>query len=667
MSDRQSSFSALRRSFLTLLGGAVVSTSPSYTFTVSGNLALTSNFVVASPPPPPSAGGIIPADRNFAWNPGMMSKGGIPNRTTICATLSPSGGDDTGAIQSKLDTCPADQVIALNAGTFTVNNYLLIHTPVTLRGAGAGKTILNKANGVKGRSSTIMSGTTGIMRPVDPGSYSFDTQPIIIVGQARWPRSDSTTAVALTGDGFQGANSVTVSNARGIAAGQFVLLDELSAASWQPTPTGFPGSAKVWQGDRVTWAMHLPVQQYQDDNGNSNAAGPYDSTPGTLPQAMSWFSRPDRPTCEIKEVASVSGNTVTFTSPLTITYRASHQAQLTRYTANGNGGNGGVHVARAGVENLTLMGGGDGELRFETAAYSWAKAVEVTQWLGEGIAVNNSFRVEIRDSYIHTGAWPEPGGGGYAISFANGSSEVLIENNISRDVNKVMVMRSSGAGSVVAYNYTDDGWIFTNPVWQEVGINASHMVGPHHVLFEGNYSFNADSDDTHGSSIYITFFRTGQSFNDVGGNPRAIGLNYGSWWDSFVGNVLGRPGQMTGWDYTDVAMSCDASGNNCTGNNATWHSHKGDIWELGVYQGYWRMNPDPKILQTVIRDGNYDYLTNSQRWHNTPVGFTIPDSMYLTSKPTFFGTNPWPWVNPATGVTKVLPAKARYDAGTPNG
>ena len=34
---------------------------------------------------------IIPSDRNFPWNPGMMSKGGIPNRTTICATLSPSG------------------------------------------------------------------------------------------------------------------------------------------------------------------------------------------------------------------------------------------------------------------------------------------------------------------------------------------------------------------------------------------------------------------------------------------------------------------------------------------------------------------------------------------------------------------------------------------------
>ena len=33
----------------------------------------------------------------------------------------------------------------------------------------------------------------------------------------------------------------------------------------------------------------------------------------------------------------------------------------------------------------------------------------------------------------------------------------------------------------MAYNYTDDGWIYGSEYWQEVGINASHMAGPHHV------------------------------------------------------------------------------------------------------------------------------------------------------------------------------------------
>src|SRR5262245_39574568 len=41
--------------------------------------------------PSTQTSGIIPADRMFSWNPGMMSKRGVPNRTAICATLSPSG------------------------------------------------------------------------------------------------------------------------------------------------------------------------------------------------------------------------------------------------------------------------------------------------------------------------------------------------------------------------------------------------------------------------------------------------------------------------------------------------------------------------------------------------------------------------------------------------
>ena len=157
-------------------------------------------------------------------------------------------------------------------------------------------------------------------------------------------RPDNSTSQSLSADGQQGAYSVTIANARGFAAGQFVLLDETSGASWQPVPLGFgctdsvqplPCPPVVWQGDRVAWNMHYPTQKFQDDSANSNLSGPYDTTPGVLPAAMSWFSRTNRPTNEIKEIASVSGNTIIFTSPLTIGYRMSHSAQLTRYTLTG--------------------------------------------------------------------------------------------------------------------------------------------------------------------------------------------------------------------------------------------------------------------------------------------------------------------------------------------
>jgi Pectate lyase superfamily protein len=624
---------------------------------------------------PVKSGSVIPSDRNFTWNPGMMSKGGIPNRTTICKTLSPIAGDNSAAIQAALDSCPTGQVMMLNAGTFTVNNYLLIHSSITLRGAGAGQTILKKTNGARARTSTVVPGTITTGGPLNnqifmPSVQSgIDVQPIIIVGQARWPKPDSTTSRNLTADGVQGAMSVTIANASGFTAGQWVLLDEISNWSYQTVPPGYsPSGIQVKAGDHVVFQMHNPGQSWDDP-----------------PNAFGWFSRgypsnssspsdtDGRMTSEIKEIASVVGNAVTFTSPLSIGYRTSHLAQLTRYTANSNGGNGGTQVVSAGVENLTAIGGSDGGLRFEVTAYCWAKNVEVTQWYGEGVAIDNSFRTEIRDSYIHTGADPTPGGQGYAISLAAGSSEVLIENNISRDVNKVMVSRASGAGSVVAYNYMDDGWISYSTTWQEIGLNASHMAGPHHVLFEGNFGFNMDTDYTHGSSQYITYFRnyvTGQrgSWTGTDVNARTAGVSSWAKAFSFVGNVLGRAGQMSGWEYSDPMMGCDANGNNCVGGVSGQWGNAPNVWQIGYdATNQWRQSAEQGALTTVIRDGNYDYLTKSQRWHNTPGGFAISNSMYLTSKPAFFGNTQWPWIDPSTGTIYTLPAKARYDAGTPNG
>jgi hypothetical protein len=213
------------------------------------------------------------------WNPGLMSAGGIPNRTTIYKTLSPSGRDDTAAIQAALNAAFANQVVMLNPGTFIVNDILLINRPVTLRGSGAGVTKLVKTNGAKPRTSAVIGGTKGILTPVNPGSYSYDQKPVIIVGPSRWNNGpDSTASQDLTADGVQGADTVTVADAKNFKPGAFVLLDEVSGATWQPAPVGLPGDAQVWQGDRVAWNMHLPHLP-GDDSGASNAQGPYDNTP----------------------------------------------------------------------------------------------------------------------------------------------------------------------------------------------------------------------------------------------------------------------------------------------------------------------------------------------------------------------------------------------------
>jgi hypothetical protein len=146
---------------------------------------LATTMIMAISVPSPSS--ILPSDRATAWIPGLMSMGGIPNRTTIYATLQAStygngARDATAGIQAAIDACPVGQVVGLSAGTFTVNNYLLINKGITLRGAGPGSTILQKTNGARPRTSPS--------QPVDPGSYTYDAQPVIIIGPNRWPKVD---------------------------------------------------------------------------------------------------------------------------------------------------------------------------------------------------------------------------------------------------------------------------------------------------------------------------------------------------------------------------------------------------------------------------------------------------------------------------------------------
>jgi hypothetical protein len=562
----------------------------------------------------------LSSDRRTIWNPGLMSLGGIPNRATVCATVLAStygngSQDATGGIQSALDACPVGQVVQLSAGTFTINNDILyLRKGITLRGAGAGSTLLQRTNGAT------------------PGTYVPGVaKPIIIVGPIRWGTGG--TSYNLATDAVKGTDTIQLSSAptAGLSVGQIVEIDELSGAGWQTDPAG---RGQIWASPdfRVVYQRHNPGLGTDDP----------------WPDAAGWFSRQDRPTAEIKEVKSYdpSTRTVTFTSPFHIDYRSTHTAQL--YVFNDK------HVKNAGVEDVKLQGGDDGQLRFEFAAYSWAARVENTGWLGEGFAINASFRVEVRDSWVHTPVWFEPGGGSYNISLANGSSEILIENNISNDADKVMVARCSGAGSVVGYNYMDDGHIGSNPSWVEIGLNASHMVGPHHVLFEGNYGFNWDSDKTHGNSIYHTIFRnhlSGKrlSFND-GGPKRCGGATYYSYWHSFVGNVLGLSGQMSGWVYEADTINGNA------------------IWKLGWDD--WNPYPsDPQVPATTWRHGNFDYVTNSVKWDPSNSNHNLPPSLYLSAKPAFFNAGSgyqWPWVDPTAATPlATLPAKARFDAGTP--
>ncbi len=173
--------------------------------------------------------------------------------------------------------------------------------------------------------------------------------------------------------------------------------------------------------------------------------------------------------------------------------------------------------------------------------------------------------------------------------------------------------------------------------------------------FEGNQAFNFDGENTWGGAFLNTVFRnhlTGKRRSVApltltdSGYMRGVSLARGHWYYNVAGNVIGQPSgsaltafEQTAPPWTDI----------------------GSVWKLGPDVSNWNAPADARVLSTLLRGGNFDYVTDSVRWESIAAQ-ALPDSLYLTGRPAFFGSTPWPWVDPV-GPTKtfLLPARWRFD------
>ncbi len=104
-----------------------------------------------------SAAGILPSQRIVKWEPGLNAVGGVPSASwPIHATLSPSGGDDTAAINKALAEAGAvasaasPRVVKLAAGTFSVIDTIWIRNSyVVLRGTAPTNFSIGGGDGTK--------------------------------------------------------------------------------------------------------------------------------------------------------------------------------------------------------------------------------------------------------------------------------------------------------------------------------------------------------------------------------------------------------------------------------------------------------------------------------------------------------------------------------------
>jgi hypothetical protein len=691
--------------------------------------------------------GVLPSydDAYANWrNTGLGTVGGIAAHepTTQCgATVNPRGGgqDDFTNIQNAINSCPAGQVVQLGAGAFTVHLADLpiqISTGIVLRGTGncggssspycqtsitVSDGALAYTGGECGTSTsaqvTCPNGGPSLISvaPVSPG-YNYSWAQCGNVGGSV---GTGCGAATLAADAAQGRTTVQVNSTSTFSVGMWVLIDEASGAGWVPDPLNqWTGNGSIWAAPdwlnssgspatgRVMWSK-------SENNGGWDFGSAYPYQAGSV---GCWYSYCDRPTAELHKVASIGAGpcpgtncTLTFDDPLTVAFRQSgnHNAQVYGGLYSNQSGTGSPisFLQYAGIENISLLRSVNGGIAMEFCAYCWVKNVEVGDWYGGGIDIAYSVRSAINTDYVHH-CWDSVNNGGeYPIALDSASTEILITNSITNFAGKGMVARAGGAGSVVSYNYIDatmyDAESGIGDYWVDMGVNASHYSGPHHVLFEGNWGDNLDNDHTHGNSMYMTFFRnrgTGlrdpftdpslnKVVNDFGGigyacgtsgpsgcSPnapgplRAAGPSAYNYWFAFVGNVLGQPLKTTsvyGWTY-----------------QGDWNASR--MWMLGWNDGNGGQDPylDGVKASYIFRHGDYDYVNGSIVDWTSGYSHTLPNSFYLSSQPSFFGasgahcTYPWPWVIPTnqpvqppsgTGCTagSALPAKARYDAGTP--
>ena len=687
--------------------------------------------------------GILPSynDTYANWkNAGLALVGGIPDRMTICATVNPLGGgqDDYTNIQTAINNCPAGEVVQLAAGAFNIrlaDMPISIATGITLRGTGncGGtsspycQTSISVMDGALAYTGGMCGTNTAnevdcpnggqpeiLMSPMVPDySFSWDQCSNNEVGT-------NCGATPLAADAAQGQTTIQVTSTSGFTVGSWVLIDEASGAGWVADPMNqWTGNGSVWAASdwlsssgspatgRVLWSKAL------NNTWDFGSSYPYQAnSPGC------WYSYCDRVTAELHKVASIGAGpcpgtncTLTFDDPLTVAFRESggHNAQVysTLYGSNYNFVSPISFLEQAGVENLSLLRAPEGGLGMGFCANCWVKNTEVGDWYGGGIEMHYSARSELNGVYVHH-CWNSVNNGGeYPLALDEASTEMLITNSITNFAGKGMVARGGGAGSVISYNYIDDTMYDAESGigdwWLDTSLNATHFSGPHHVLFEGNWGDNLDADNTHGNSMYVTFFRNvGSGFRTPFIDPSIVALGNSSftglvddftergyycpsmtsceawppapfraagpgsynYWYAYVGNVLGTSGQSiaaNGWTY-----SGDFSAPR--------------IFMLGWSGGGGGQDPyiDGVKGSYILINGNFDYLNNAVTWQGSPL--TLPNSFYLSSEPAFFSAGsgyPWPWVTPTGsspvqngpsgcgGTCSALPAKARWQAGTP--
>ena len=523
----------------------------------------------------PASAEIITSDRRIPWDPGTRSE--LRERDQICSTLSPSGGDDAGAIEDAIDSCGSGQVVKLRAGTFSIRSEISWRkSDVTLRGSGKDETVL--------RIDSVMDDV-----------FSFYNN------MNDWQNA----AIGLSSGLTKGSTEIVTSPAHGWEVGDFILIDQLNNEAGDP-----PFDDMGYYGE------------------------------------CNWCSRNsgERLKAQTVRVVSVNGNTAGISPGLYQDYETDYTPQGVKYQ--------GV-VENAAVESLKIDNAAGRARRhfglffvFNSLFYDLELDSLRAGSQSRGFWVYGGLWNTIKQCDIHT-ALSDQTDQGYGIFLGLGASANLIENNVFHTLILAVAFEGSNSGNVVAYNYT------MNSVWFD---NANRLMmlghggGSTWNLIEGNFiEGRFRSDAGFGTQHHFTLLRNRiEQIQTSYGQNQVVDIEQGQHYTNLVGNVLGTVGFEEVYEHEN---------DNQAGDDVKV------VYRLGYEDPYdsGASGNDAAVRATMLRHGNWDSVNQSTVWDPMIADQSLPDSLYLTAKPDWWGSLSWPAIGPdVSPMDGMIPAKARY-------
>lgn len=587
---------------------------------------------------------IAPARAADWTQAGLTPLGGIPSGSwTQCGSTIGAYAGSAATINTQLAGCAPNQYVSLAAGTFVLSTGIdgKNLNNVALRGAGASQTHLT----FNGTDLACVGGLTRCFIRIESTDSTYPH-----TGMAK---------IAWNSGYAQGATVVTLANSLGVQAGYTLVLDQCD-----PGTTGNPCAGNATDNGNL-------FNCAQGYNSIANPGSPYGcSHDGTGGQTVY-----NRNTVEYVEVVSCSPS---------CNNAGSTDVTITPGLAHPNWSSGQTPQAYAirpdkyvGLENFSIDASGVSTtthaISFVNMAESWMTGVAILNAKNWGLVAFYNNRMEFRDSYIYNTGRNGVVADSYGMRFNGG--HYLIQNNIGQKNRVTFVGEGIATGSVLAYNFCVNDYNASDSMFACI---EPHQGGNNDILYEGNAGPTISFDISHGNQAMQTVFRnffTGwescgngqcgaQTFKDFFTN--GINTAGAQRYENILANVLGTPGitttYMTTVPNTFAAYALGQGATNSNGNIpvdtlATNTSYFYGNWDAKTNAVRWCLNSSST---------NWANAANCNSTSEVPVGLAIysqpaiqtllgdigagqsplPASLYLSSKPAWFGTRAWPAIGP---------------------